>query len=91
MTEKTLAELQPGESAEIVALNGGEGFRARLRAMGLAEGRTVRKFSRIRWGGPIVVIVDRAQVAVGRGMAKKIVVRVADERGKKGEVAGDHG
>ncbi len=85
MTEKTLADLKPGERAEIVSLNGGDDFRARLRAMGLAEGRTVHKLSRIRWGGPIVVLVNRAQVAVGRGMARKIVVRVADEG------AGDNG
>ena len=72
MTEKPLAELKPGESAEIVALNGGDEFQSRLRAMGLAEGQTVRKLSRIRWGGPIVLLVNRAQVAVGRGMARKI-------------------
>jgi ferrous iron transport protein A len=46
--------------------------------MGLAEGQTVRKLSRIRWGGPIVLLVNRAQVAVGRGMARKIVIRVKD-------------
>jgi ferrous iron transport protein A len=90
MTEKPLAELKPGETAEIIALNGGEGFQARLRAMGLAEGRTVRKLSRIRWGGPIVVIVNRAQVAVGRGMARKIVVRVKDKDREKGRVAEDN-
>ena len=44
--------------------------------MGLAEGQTVRNLSRIGWGGPIVLLVNRAQVAVGRGMARKIVVRV---------------
>jgi ferrous iron transport protein A len=78
MTEKPLAELKPGEIAEIIALTGGDEFRSRLRAMGLAEGQTVRKLSRIRWGGPIVLLVNRAQVAVGRGMARKIVIRVKD-------------
>lgn len=78
MTEKPLAELKPGESAEIVSLNGGEEFQSRLRAMGLAEGQTVRKLSRIRWGGPIVLLVNRAQVAIGRGMARKITVRAEE-------------
>ena len=76
MIEKPLADLNPGESAEIVSLNGSENFQSRLRAMGLAEGQTVRKLSRIHWGGPIVLLVNRAQVAVGRGMARKITVRV---------------
>ena len=35
----------------------------------------MRKLSRIGWGGPIVLLVNRAQVAVGRGMARKIQVR----------------
>ena len=89
MTEKPLADLKPGESAEIIALNGGEDFQSRLRAMGLAEGQTVRKLSRIRWGGPIVLLVNRAQVAVGRGMARKITVRVKDRI--KDKVAEDNG
>jgi ferrous iron transport protein A len=91
MTEKPLAELKPGEIAEIVALNGGDEFQSRLRAMGLAEGQTVRKLSRIRWGGPIVLLVNRAQVAVGRGMAKKITVRVKDKNKGKDRDAEDNG
>ena len=79
MIEKPLAELVPGEDAEIVALNGGEKFQSRLRAMGLAEGQTVRKLSRIRWGGPIILLVNRAQVAIGHGMARKILVRTNDD------------
>ena len=75
MIEKPLAELAPGENAEIVSLNGGEKFQSRLRAMGLAEGQTVRKLSRIKWGGPIILLVNRAQVAIGQGMARKITVR----------------
>jgi ferrous iron transport protein A len=91
MTEKPLAELKPGEIAEIVALNGGDEFQSRLRAMGLAEGQTVRKLSRIRWGGPIVLLVNRAQVAVGRGMAKKITVRVKDKNKGGDRGAEDNG
>lgn len=91
MTEKPLAELKPGEIAEIIALNGEDEFQSRLRAMGLAEGQTVRKLSRIRWGGPIVLLVNRAQVAVGRGMAKRITVRVKDKSTGKGRGAEDHG
>ncbi|RJR32336.1 MAG: ferrous iron transport protein A [Candidatus Latescibacterota bacterium] len=79
MIEKFLADLAPGEEGEIVSLGGGHGFQARLRAMGIVEGQRVRKLSRIRWGGPIILIVNRAQVAVGRGMARKITVRIDDD------------
>jgi ferrous iron transport protein A len=80
MTEKPLTELVPGEEAEVVALEGGDRFQSRLRALGLVEGQKVRNLSRIGWGGPVVLLVNRAQIAIGRGMARKIVVRTdADE------------
>ncbi|MQY77223.1 MAG: ferrous iron transport protein A [Spirochaeta sp.] len=71
---KLLSELGPGEQGTIIALNGGRGLQARLRALGLAEGRVVRKLSALGWGGPVIVLINRAQVAIGRGMAHRIVV-----------------
>jgi ferrous iron transport protein A len=80
MIEKTAAELAPGEGGTIISLGGGPGAQSRLRALGLAEGRRIRNVSSIAWGGPIVLLVNRAQVAVGRGMARKIVVRIESDR-----------
>jgi len=50
-------------------------MRRRLHSQGLVEGQLIRLLSALAWGGPIVVLVDRAQVAIGRGMARKILVR----------------
>lgn len=72
----SLVELRTGEEAEIVELKGGRGFRSRLRALGLAEGEKIKKLSRLGWGGPVIVLVNRAQLAVGRGMAERIIVRI---------------
>ena len=80
MIEKTAAELAPCEEGVIVSLGGGPGAQCRLRALGLSEGQHVRNISRIAWGGPIILLVNRAQVAVGRGMARKIVVHVKGDR-----------
>jgi len=85
MIEKTAAELAPGEEGAIVSLSGGPGAQSRLRALGLAEGQRVRNVSRIAWGGPIILLVNRAQVAVGRGMARKIVVRVKDDHAESND------
>jgi ferrous iron transport protein A len=74
-SEITLSELAPGARGVIASVRGGPGFRARLRALGLAEGQSLQKLSRVGLGGPVVVLVNRAQVAVGRGMAGRIVVR----------------
>jgi ferrous iron transport protein A len=70
-----LTDLGVGQEGTIVALQGGRGMQCRLRGMGLSEGQRVRKLSGLALGGPIVVRVNRAQVAIGRGMARRIVVR----------------
>ena len=73
--EKLLTELKPGEQGIVAALHGGRGLQARLRSLGVIEGQTVRKLSAMAWGGPVVVEVKRTQVAIGRGMASRILVR----------------
>ena len=73
--EKTLTELKLGEEGTIVAVHGGRGMQVRLRNMGLVEGQVIRKLSALAWGGPVVVVVKRTQVAIGRGMARRILVR----------------
>jgi ferrous iron transport protein A len=72
--EMSLYDLTVGTEARIVELRGGHGFQSRLRALGLSEGQVVRKLSKVGWGGPVIVIVNRAQVALGRGMARRIMV-----------------
>jgi ferrous iron transport protein A len=79
--DKRLSELGPQEQGTIIALRGGRGLQARLRALGLAEGQVVRKLSALGWGGPVIVLVNRAQVAIGRGMAHRIVVSSGENEG----------
>lgn len=74
----TLVDLPVGAEAEIVELRGGRGFRSRLHSLGVVEGQKVRKLSRVGWGGPVIVVINRAQVAIGRGMARHILVRSID-------------
>jgi ferrous iron transport protein A len=75
--EKLLTELNQGERGTIVAVQGGRGMRVRLRNLGLAEGQVIRKLSSLAWGGPVVVEANRTQIAIGRGMARRILVRCA--------------
>jgi ferrous iron transport protein A len=74
--EKYLTDLAKGEKGTIVALQAGWGAQQRLRLLGLAEGQVIRKLSELALGGPVVVLVNRAQVAIGRGMARRILVRL---------------
>lgn len=76
--EISLINLSVGEEAEIVRLRGGRGFQTRLRSLGLVEGQKIKKLSRAGPGGPVIVVVNRTQVAVGQGMAYHIIVRRID-------------
>ncbi len=67
----TLTQLRAGEVVRIVAIEGGHGLRQKLFLRGLFEGKVIRVVSNY---GPITVEVDRNVVAIGRGMAQKIVV-----------------
>lgn len=66
-----LSQLGIGERATIVAVQGGRGLRQKLFLRGLIEGKVVRVISNY---GPVTVEVDRNVVAIGRGMAHKIMV-----------------
>ena len=67
----TLGQLGTGERARISAIRGGLGLRQKLYLRGLLEGKVVRIISNC---GPVTVEVERNAVAIGRGMAQKIVV-----------------
>ena len=75
MAEMYLTELQQGEEAVIIEILGGRGLKDRLNALGLGEGQRIRKLAKVGWHGPVILVVNRAQIAIGRGMARKIVVK----------------
>jgi ferrous iron transport protein A len=73
--ETPITDLKEGESGIIVSLAGGGSFQRRLRTIGIREGKTVKLLSKQPFGGPFVVEIDRRQTTVGRGMARRIIVR----------------
>jgi ferrous iron transport protein A len=46
----------------------------RLQALGIMPGKIVTKVSSAFMRGPVVIVVDRVQVAIGFGMASRIIV-----------------
>lgn len=71
---KSLDKLAAGEQGRVVALSGGHCMRARLESMGLRPGKVVRKVSSQLMSGPITVLVEGRQLAMGRGIACRIEV-----------------
>lgn len=74
---RRLSELKDGESAWVILVSGGKSARGRLMEMGLTPGTkiTVRRTSTRH--GPIEVCVRSSCLALGKGVAEKILVEVS--------------
>ncbi len=70
----SLPMMRPGQSGRVVQIGGGAGMVNRLNAMGILPGRKITKVSSMLMRGPVTIQVDRVQVAIGFGMASKVLV-----------------
>ena len=75
---KSLADMKPGQSGVLVEIRGGHGMIRRLDALGLRLCKQVRKVSSMLMRGPVVMEVDGFQVAIGYGMASRIIVEIME-------------
>jgi len=73
--EERLLYVKKGVQAKVVRFIGGHGFKSNLRTIGIREGKNIEVTSLQPLGGPLVVKVDNTTIAVGRGMASKIIVK----------------
>jgi ferrous iron transport protein A len=71
----TLVEMQRGQSGTVLQLKGGHGLVKRLNALGILPGKKITKVSSMLMRGPVTISVDRVHIAIGFGMARKIMVR----------------
>ena len=72
----TLVRMQPGQRGMVVQIQGGHGLVNRLGALGIIPGKRITKISSMLMRGPVTIEVDRVQVAIGFGMANKIMVKM---------------
>ena len=72
----TLRQLEAGQTGTVVQVLGGHGLIQRLEALDIRPGKKVTKVSSMFFRGPVALEVDNAQVAIGFGMANKIIVEV---------------
>jgi len=69
-----LFQLAQGQSAQVVKLEGGAVFAQKLQNLGIREGVTIKKIRAVSAHGPIIIKAGRAEIALGKGMAAKIIV-----------------
>ena len=72
----TLRQMEIGQTGTVIGILGGRGLIQRLEALGIRPGKKVTKISSTLFRGPVTLRVDNAQVAVGFGMANRIIVEV---------------
>jgi ferrous iron transport protein A len=86
----TVCQMRPGQSGTIVQIlegyghqrgrgHGCHGLAGRLHSLGVRPGKRITKVSGMFMRGPITLQVGQAQLAIGYGMAGKILVEVDGE------------
>ena len=74
MELKNLIQITKGKNIRIVKIEGGQNFQEKAESLGLRVGVKIKKLSTQMMSGPITIQIGSTKVALGRGMAKKILV-----------------
>lgn len=74
-----LTTLKVGEEGIITFIRGGRAAVQRLMDMGLTQGTRIRILASAPFSGPLQLMVRGATLAVGRGLASRIFVRVPSQ------------
>jgi len=75
MSLQDLTQVKEGGVCEIVEIRGGRGLSVKLAVMGITLGTKVKKISSQIMKGPVTIQVGNTQLAIGFGMAKKVIVK----------------
>jgi len=68
-----LSRIDPGKEVTLIDIRGGRGVRSKLYSMGLVPGVNLKILNRCG-SGPVMIAVKDSRLAIGRGMAEKIIV-----------------
>lgn len=76
MQKANLTKMKSGDQGTVVEIEGGHGVNNRLNAMGIRPGTKIVKIGSQLMRGPVTIALGNSQVAIGFGMAKKIIVQL---------------
>ena len=71
-----LTGMQIGQSGIVTQIQGGRGLVNRLFALDIRPGKRITKISAMLMRGPVTIEVDRTRLAIGFGMAKRVIVEL---------------
>ena len=75
----TLAVAVQGRKYKIDRISGGHGLNSRLLSVGFLHGEVISVINQSVWG-PLTVLVKGSKIALGRGIAHKILVEELDKK-----------
>ena len=70
----TLLQISPGASVRVVSFEGGKSLHIKLTQFGIHPGDYLRLLRVAPLGGPLLVECNAREIALGRGVAEKIIV-----------------
>ena len=73
-----LSQIETGQSGIVFQIQGGRGLMNRLSSLGIRPGKKVTKVSAMFMRGPVTIQLGNAQVALGFGMADRIIVELRE-------------
>ena len=72
----SLVQMKSGQKGKIVEISGGWGLASKLEALGIRTGKEITKVSEQLMRGPVLLQHGHSQVALGFGMASKVLVEI---------------
>ena len=71
-----LSDVSKRKPVKLVSIKGGKGITQRLGELGLTPGTELKVIQDS--GGPLIINVRNSKIAIGRGMAKKMMVELIE-------------
>ena len=76
----SLAKLETNQSGKVINFTAGPGLIQRLEEMGIRVGKKITKVGGMPLRGPVVIQVGGTRIALGHGMALKVMVELSASR-----------
>ena len=76
MKKISLAQVKTDQKSKVIEILGGLNLQNKLMHMGVYKGKEITKISHIGLRGPVVIKIGRSILALGHGIALKIMVEV---------------
>lgn len=76
MKKTSLVQMKENQKGKVIEILGGSGLQARLMSMGIYPGREITKLSHFALRGPVAIKVNRSVIALGYGLAHRVIVEI---------------